>query len=216
VRDRAVAAPPDANAGAGAAAFIGLTGALGAGKSEALAALGRLGAATLSTDSLVHELLMTPELRQPLVERWGAEATTEEGGIDRSRVAAIVFERPEELAWLEAELHPRVGERVAAWRDSLPGEREVAVVEVPLLFETGMDGVFDATVAIVAEDATRARRAGVRGIAEFEGREARQLPQDEKASRATHVVRNDGTLEQLEAELARLWPKLREAARSRA
>ena len=119
-------------------AFIGLTGAVAAGKSEALAALERLGAATISSDALVHELLASPEVRRLLVERWGEEVAPE-GRVDRARVGAIVFASADELTWLESVLHPRVGERLAAWRAALPDAHEVAVVEVPLLFETDME-----------------------------------------------------------------------------
>jgi dephospho-CoA kinase len=186
-----------------AAPFIGLTGAIAAGKSEALAALGRLGAATLSSDAVVHELLSSERVRELLVERWGAEVAPG-GEVDRARVGAIVFDQPDELAWLESALHPLVGERIAAWRASLPDDVPLAVVEIPLLFETGLESSFDATVAIVAEDATRVERAGERGTEALEGRAARQLPQDEKAARATYVVHNDGAVADLEAALEAL------------
>jgi dephospho-CoA kinase len=208
-----VPAPPDRTVPAGGPAFVGLTGAVAAGKSEALAALARLGAATLSSDAIVHELLGSERVRDRLVDRWGPDVAPS-GMVDRSKVGALVFERPEELGWLEAELHPLVGEEVASWRTSLPEDVAVAVVEVPLLFEAGMGPAFDATVAIVADDAARMLRAGARGTDALSDREARQLSQEEKASRATFVVSNDGTIEELEAALEALWPRLREAAGS--
>jgi len=183
--------------------FVGLTGAIAAGKSEALAALARLGAATLSSDAVVHELLGSDHIRELLVERWGEEVAPG-GAIDRARVGAIVFERPGELAWLESTLHPLVGERIAAWRAEVPDDAPAAAVEVPLLFETGMEAAFDATICVVADDSLRAKRAGARGTDALAGREERQLPQDEKALRASHVVHNDAGIEELEAELARV------------
>jgi len=192
---------------AAAPPFIGLTGAVAAGKSEALAALARLGAATLSSDEIVHELLGTERVRDLLVARWGEEVALN-GLVDRTRVGAIVFERPEELAWLEAVLHPLVGERVVAWRDDLAADLPAAVVEVPLLFETGLEGLFDATIAVVAPAELRAERAGARGTAAVDERVSRQLSQEEKAARATHVVRNDGSPEELEAALAALLPQI--------
>ena len=183
--------------------FIGLTGGIGAGKSDALAAAGRLGAATLSTDRVTHELLGSAEVRDLLVERWGPEVAPG-GEVDRAKVAELVFGRPEELSWLESELHPRVGAAVAAWREGLGPEVEVAVVEVPLLFEAGMEGAFDETVAVIASGAVREGRLGERGQPGLEGREGRQLTQDEKAARADHVIRNDGSIEQLEAELGKV------------
>jgi dephospho-CoA kinase len=181
--------------------FIGLTGGIGAGKTEALGALERLGAATLSTDAVTHELLAGEELRDRLVERWGEEVAPG-GAVDRQKVAELVFDRPDELAWLESELHPRVGKRLAEWRSALDPATEVAVVEVPLLFETGMEGLFDGVIAVVADDEIRERRLAARGSAEgLEGREERQLPQSEKVARASYAVRNEGTLDDLEREL---------------
>jgi dephospho-CoA kinase len=187
--------------------FLGLTGAIGAGKSEALAALGRLGAQTLSSDAVVHDLLATERVRDLLVGRWGPAAAPT-GTVDRDRVAAIVFERPDELAWLESTLHPLVAERIASWRESLPDEAPAAVVEVPLLFETGMEDVFDATICVVASDTHRRERAGARGTLGLDGRANRQLSQDEKAARATHVVPNDGRLDELEARLAEVLERV--------
>lgn len=181
--------------------FIGLTGGIGAGKSEALAAATRLGAATLSTDQVTHDLLGRADVVEALAERWGAEVAPG-GEVDRARVAEIVFADPDELAWLESQLHPRVGEQVLAWRASLDPSIEVAVIEVPLLFEASMDGAFDSTLAVIAADDVRERRLAERGQEGLAGREGRQLSQDEKASRADHVIRNDGTLDELERELA--------------
>jgi dephospho-CoA kinase len=186
---------------------IGLTGGIAAGKSEALGAFGRLGAATLSSDEVVHELLESQQLRDLLVERWGSEVARD-GGIDRSKIGEIVFADPEELVWLESQIHPLVGERTAAWLAALPAETAVAVVEVPLLFEVGRDEVFDTTVAVVTADEVRRARAEARGHALVDEREARQLSQDEKAERAEHVVLNDGSIEDLERALSALLAKL--------
>ncbi len=184
--------------------FVGLTGGIGAGKSAALEALDRLGAATLSSDAVVHEILTSEEAGRDLAERFGPEVAPG-GRVDRDAVANVVFNDPDARAWLEGYLWPRVGERVAAWRAEL-GSREppprAAVVEVPLLFESGMDAVFDHTIAVVAEDDLRADRIGVRGHTGVASRESRQLDQMEKAERADFDVRNDGTLEELERELA--------------
>jgi dephospho-CoA kinase len=187
---------------------IGLTGGIAAGKSEALAAFERLGAATLSSDAVVHELLDAEPLLSRIRERWGSEVAPR-GRVDRARVGEVVFADAGELRWLESQIHPLVGERIAAWLDSLPKATEIAVIEVPLLFEAGMEDAFDTTVAVVASDPVRRARAGARGHALVAEREARQLDQDEKASRAEHVIENDGSLEDLERELSALLAKLR-------
>jgi dephospho-CoA kinase len=146
-------------------------------------------------------------VRERLLDRWGGEVVAD-GAVDRGRVGAIVFDSTEELAWLESLLHPLVGERVAAWGSGLGPAFELAVVEVPLLFETSMEDAFDATVAVIAADETRADRAGLRGTELLEPRSDRQLPQEEKAARATYVLVNDGSLETLEREVAALVERL--------
>ncbi len=186
---------------------IGLTGGIAAGKSEALAAFERLGAATISSDAVVHELLETEPLLPLLIERWGRKVAPG-GRVDRDRIGSIVFADTEELKWLEGQIHPLVGKRIGSWLTSLPQDTDVAVVEVPLLFESGMDDVFDTTVAVIASDEVRRERASARGHTLVDEREARQLAQDEKASRAAHVVENDGSVADLERELSALVEKL--------
>ena len=191
--------------GAGQVPFVGLTGGVGSGKSTALAALAELGAATLSADAVVHELLGSDEVRDAIVSRLGGDVLAADGSVDRSAVAARVFERVEDRAWLEGVLWPRVGARIVEWRAEVDGlERlpRAAVVEVPLLFESGMDSVFDTTIAVVADEPLRAERANARGHTAVAERVGRQLTQHEKADRANHVVRNDGTREELKAELS--------------
>ena len=187
---------------------IGLTGGIAAGKSEALAAFERLGAATISSDAVVHELLDSEPLVGRLIERWGAEVAPE-GQVDRTKVGEIVFADRDELSWLESQIHPLVGERIGAWLSSLPDDAAVAVVEVPLLFESGMEGVFDTTVAVVAGEELRRGRAEARGHVLVDERETRQLAQADKASRAEHVIENEGTVDDLERALSGLVEKLK-------
>lgn len=187
---------------------IGLTGSVAAGKSAALAALGRLGAATISSDAIVHELLGTADVRDALSERWGPKVVAG-GDVDRGAVGRIVFADPAELTWLEALLHPLVGERIVDWMGGLGHDTRFAVVEVPLLFEGGLAETFDTTVTITATDAVRCRRAEERGTALVTERDSRQLTQDEKATRAEHVISNDGTVEELEGALAELLEGLK-------
>ncbi|HST69236.1 MAG TPA: dephospho-CoA kinase [Solirubrobacterales bacterium] len=187
---------------------IGLTGGIAAGKSEALKAFARLGAATLSSDAVVHELLEGEPLRGRLQERWGPEVVAD-GKVNRAKIGEVVFADPEQLTWLESQIHPLVQQRTAEWLTSLPAETEVAVVEVPLMFEVGSDKAFDATVSIVTSDEVRRERAAARGHALVDEREARQLTQTEKAERADHVIENDGSVEDLERALSALLARLR-------
>ncbi len=193
--------------------FVGLTGGMGAGKSTALAALERLGAAVLSSDAVVHELYAEEQLREAVVGRWGV-AMAPGGVVDRAAVAERAFARDEDRAWLEGLLWPLVGARVAAWLEQVRGSvtggprPRAAVVEVPLLFEAGLEGLYDATIAVVSEEALRRERAAQRGHALADERAARQLSQEEKARRATFVVRNDGSEEDLELGLSAVLDKL--------
>ncbi len=190
--------------------FVGLTGGIGAGKSTALAALERLGAATLSTDAVVHELYASDELRDAVVGRWGAEVAPG-GVVDRAAVARRAFASDAERDWLERLTWPRVGARMADWRraalDAQPPPVAL-VVEVPLLFEAGMDGAFDATIAVVAAEPLRAARAEARGLAALQRRGVRQLDQEAKARRATFAVPTDGSVPELEQELSVVLAKL--------
>lgn len=158
----------------------------------------------------MHELLTGSDLRQVLVDRWGDEVAPG-GSVDRAAIARIVFERTGEREWLQSVLWPRVGERMAEWVRALEGRDpppRAAVVEVPLLFESGMEGVFDKTIAVVADEDVRAERAGARGHEGLEGRTSAQLSQEEKSQRADFTIRNDGTLSELEEKLSKLLDSL--------
>jgi dephospho-CoA kinase len=192
--------------------FVGLTGGLGAGKSTALAALGRLGAAVLSSDAVVHELYEGDELRAAVIARFGPEVAPA-GVVDRAAVARRAFASEEDRAWLEGVVWPLVGARVAGWLDQVRAQSPAppaAVVEVPLLFEAGLQGLYDATIAVVSAEELRRERAAARGHAVVDERAARQLSQQEKARQATFVVRNDGTVHDLERELSAVLGKLGE------
>lgn len=196
--------------GPAAIPFVGLTGAMGAGKSSALEALARLGAATLSTDRVVHDLYERPDVLEAVVERWG-EGVAPGGMIDRAQVARHAFAGAGERAWLEGLLWPLVGAEVQSFREkaSAASPPPVAmVVETPLLFEAGMESAYDATIVVVAEEPLRLERAAARGHAAVDERHDRQLSQEEKAERATFVVTNDGSFEDLEAALAGVLARL--------
>jgi dephospho-CoA kinase len=118
-----------------------------------------------------------------------------------------VFADPAERIWLEGLLWPLVAERIVAFREDLLTRRPpppVGVIETPLLFEAGMDAAYDATIAVIADDHLRTERASARGHESLAARELRQLSQDEKARRATYVIGNSGTIDDLEVAVARV------------
>jgi dephospho-CoA kinase len=163
--------------------------------------------ATLSTDAVVHELYGSPEVRDRVLERF--PEAVKGGEVDRSALASLAFGAEGGREWLEGLLWPLVGERVAAFRAE--NEDRPAVVEVPLLFESGMEGAFDHTIAVVAAEDLRAERAGARGHEAVDQRTGRQLSQDEKSQRADFTVRNDGTISALKAELEEILRQIRKA-----
>ena len=168
---------------------VAITGGIGAGKSEALAAFGRHGAATLSADEVVHDLIAhDDEVRAALRDQLGST--------ERAQLADAVFGDAERLAWLEELLHPRVRERTDAWLEQV--EAPVAVVEIPLLYETGGERRFDKVVVVTAPAAVRSSRSSAAGGT----REARLIPDPEKAARADYVYENNGSLEELEQFVA--------------
>jgi dephospho-CoA kinase len=190
--------------------FIALTGGIGAGKSTALAALERLGAAVISTDAVVHELYAADQVRDAVVARFGHEVAPG-GVVDRGQLATVAFATAESRAWLEGLIWPLVRERVAAWRtrseQAAPRPRAL-VVEVPLLFEAGHERVYDATIAVTADEDVRRDRAGARGHRAVDERDSRQLSQADKAARATYVVANDGDVDELERKLSSMLAML--------
>jgi dephospho-CoA kinase len=181
---------------------VAVTGGIGAGKSEALRAFARHGAAVISSDEIVHELLREdPEVRRAVVERLGPGVLGADGSIDRARVGEVVFSDPEALRWLEELLHPRVVARYLRWREELAEQPEppgVCVTEVPLLYEVGGESSFDKVVVVTASPETRISRR----IGPMRDRERRLLTDEEKASRADYVYVNDGTRDELDEFVA--------------
>ena len=181
---------------------VALTGGIAAGKSEALHSFERHGAAVSSSDDVVHRLYREDEgLQAALRERWG-DSVFRDGEVDRAGIGHIVFADRAELAWLESELHPRVRAATDAWLAAQTAD--VAVAEIPLLFETGGQDRFDRIVVVTAPPEVRNARRGA--VAD---REQRLVPEEEKVRRADFHYVNDGSLEQLDAFVAGVLEELR-------
>ena len=191
---------------------VAVTGGIGAGKSTALESFRRHGAATVSSDEIVHHLLATdPAVKTALVERLGEEILGEDGAPDRERIAFRVFRDPEALDFLEKLLHPLVSREYMAWREQLaklPNPPRVCVTEVPLLYEVGAETRFDKVVVITAPTKLReSRRGGWK-----DDREARLVPDREKAKRADFTYVNTGTPDELDAWVAEVMATLTRAS----
>lgn len=190
--------------------FVGLTGTIGAGKTTALEICQRLGAATLSSDAVVHELYEHPDVRAAVTDRWGDQVAPGDK-VDRAAVARLAFAQDSERQWLEQLLWPLVGAELAAWRDRLDADfsaAPIAVVEIPLLFEADLDRFFDFTVVVVTEEAVSKERAVARGHHFVSERGRRQFSQDEKVARATYVLNNHGSITDLERQVSDLITQL--------
>ena len=187
---------------------VAITGGIGAGKSEALRAFREAGAATVSSDEIVHHLLHSdPEVKQAIVQEFGEGVVGADGGIDRRRVAEVVFGDRAKLDFLERLLHPLVSREYLTWREQLaelPSPPEVCVTEVPLLYETGGDKRFDKVVVITAPAKLREQRRRVRR----DDRDRRLLPDAEKVKRADFVYVNIGSLDDLDAWVAGVMDEL--------
>jgi dephospho-CoA kinase len=187
---------------------VAITGGIGAGKSEALYAFQKAGAATVSSDEIVHHLLRAdPEVKEAIVRELGKDVLDDEGAIDRRRVADKVFGDRKKLDFLEQLLHPRVAAEYLRWREQLaelPNPPRVTVTEVPLLYETGGEQRFDKVVVITAPAKLREQRRRVRR----DNRDMRLLPDKEKVKRADFAYVNTGTLEDLDAWVADVMGKL--------
>jgi dephospho-CoA kinase len=186
---------------------VAITGGIGAGKSEALAAFARHGAATVSSDEIVHHLLRADDVKAAIVARMGLGVVSPDGEIDRGALGTVVFNDRAALQWLEELLHPLVSVEYFRWREdlaALPNPPKVCVTEVPLLYETGGQARFDKVVVITAP--TKLRRA--RSDVAIDDREARFLPDSDKVKLADYSFKNTGSIEELDAFVASVMEEL--------
>lgn len=191
---------------------VAITGGIGAGKSTALAAFRAHGAATVSSDEIVHHLLAADDsVRTALVAFFGEGILGEDGRPDRSRIAAVVFNDPDALAFLEGLLHPLVSREYLEWRRRLAEvdpPPNVCVTEVPLLYESGGESRFDRVVVITAPRQLREQRRRV----PLDNRDVRLIDDREKVKRADFHYVNTGTPEDLDAWVAGVIDTLMRAA----
>ena len=191
---------------------VGLTGGIATGKSTVLKMLADMGASVLSADSIVHELLDSDaDVRRRVVAGFGPECVREDGGLDRAWLGRVVFSDARKRRELEEIIHPAVISRIAAWLEAESRRgTAVCVVEVPLLFETGLQGMFDTTVVVSSEHDVQAHRLNNRGLSpgESAARMGAQMPLADKEELAGYVLRNDGSLDELRTRVREFWENL--------
>jgi dephospho-CoA kinase len=198
---------------------VGLTGGIGAGKSEALRLLAERGATIVDADRIAREVVEpgTPGLAA-VVAAFGAEILTPEGTLDRPRLGRIVFADPERRRALNAIIHPLVRARAAELRAAAAPDA-IVVEDVPLLAENQLQGNYDAVIVVDASEATRlARLTRLRGMSEEDARSrmAAQASREERLRIADLVLRNDGELADLARQVDQAWERLRaQAGRAR-
>jgi dephospho-CoA kinase len=178
---------------------VGLTGGIGAGKSTALSLFQELGALTISADEVVHSLYVEPEVKDKLAAHFGPTVLDARGEVDRKRLAEAVRGRGRELRWLEKLTHPRVAEEIERRiSEATPGA--VLVCEVPLLFESRSEGLFDLIVTVEAGRENRRLRSVRRfDLAMFSELEGLQASSEQRVAGSDAAFFNDGDVEQLRA-----------------
>lgn len=192
--------------------IIGLVGGIASGKSAVAAELARLGAVVLDADQAAHEVINSPEVKQMLVERWGAEVLDRTGSVDRGKVAERVFSlesgKNAELRFLEQTLHPRIRQQFETELATLAASGvKAAVIDAPLLVEAGWAPLCDSVVLVDSSREKRLERAAQRNWSEeeFIRREAAQMPIEEKSRRATHTIPNDSSHKALREHVQSFW-----------
>ncbi|WP_016907103.1 dephospho-CoA kinase [Streptomyces xiaopingdaonensis] len=191
---------------------VGLTGGIGAGKSEVSRLLADLGAVVIDADRTAREVVEpgTPGLAAVVAE-FGEEMLTPQGKLDRPKLGALVFSDPERLAALNAIVHPLVAAR-SAELEAAAGSYDVVVHDVPLLVENGLAPRYDSVIVVDAPEETRMDRlVRLRGMApeEARARVAAQATREERLAVADFVVENDGALADLESRVRAVWRQLR-------
>jgi dephospho-CoA kinase len=192
---------------------VGLTGGIGSGKSEVARRLAEKGATVVDADLVAREVVEpgTAGLRR-VVEEFGPGVLRPDGTLDRPALGALVFADPQKLQALNAIVHPLVGQRTAELIEQAQASgAQICVHDVPLLVESGLAAAYEVLVVVAADPATQlARLTGDRGMTEAEARQriAAQAPLADKVAVATHVIRNDGSLEELVEQVERLWESL--------
>ena len=200
--------------------MVGLTGGIGSGKSAVSRLLAEHGAVVVDADLVAREVVEPgTEGLAKVVAEFGEQVLRPDGTLDRPALGALVFADPEKLAALNSIVHPLIGQRTAELLEQARASgAEVLVHDVPLLVESHLAEAYDAVVVVAADPETQvARLTALRGMSEQEARQriAAQAPLADKLAVATHVISNDGPIEELAPQVDRLWADLTAEVASR-
>jgi len=190
--------------------YLGLTGGIGSGKSTAARMFADLGATVIDADAIAKEVLEPGQLGyESIVNKFGDEILDSSGNVDRSALAAKVFENSAELKELEDIVHPAVASKVLEIRESLPAGVTV-IYDTPLLVEKKLQDQFDQVVVVLAPEPLRTQRLIDRGLAERDiaARMSKQASDDQRREVANFVIDNVGSLAQLRAQVQNVWNQI--------
>ena len=191
---------------------VGLTGGIGAGKSTVADLFSQKGAVVIRSDELARQVIepQTPGFQQ-VIDRFGEDFVNSEGYIDRAKLAQIVFQDDAALKDLENIVHPLVRSKTNQIIDQHTSET-IIVNEIPLLLEKKMESLFDFLVIVISSEKNRLERLAQRGLTteQATARMSKQVSDDERKAAADFLIVNDGNLDQLEADVEKIWQTLQE------
>jgi dephospho-CoA kinase len=191
---------------------VGLTGGIGAGKSTVADLFSKRGAVVIRSDELARQVIepQTPGFKQ-VTSRFGNEIVNDEGNIDRAKLAQVVFNDDVALKDLENIVHPLVRERTNQLMSEQTSET-IIVNEIPLLLEKKMESLFEFLVIVISNEKNRLERLSQKGVSEDQAkaRMAKQVNDQERKAAADFLIVNDGNLDQLEADVEKIWQTLQE------
>lgn len=190
--------------------YLGLSGGIGSGKSTVAKILTDLGAVVIDADVIAREVLEPGQIGyENTILTFGESVLSESGSIDRKKLAELVFQNPEQLAKLEAIIHPAVIDRVMQIRESLP-ETSIVVYDTPLMFEKQLQSQFDKVLIVSADTELRRSRLLDRGLElnDINARMGNQATDEQRESIADFVIQNNGSLVQLQEQVAKVWQQI--------
>ena len=190
--------------------YLGLSGGIGSGKSTVAKIFADLGAVVIDADAIAREVLEPGQIGyENTILTFGESVLSESGSIDRKKLADLVFNNPEQLAKLEAIIHPAVIARVAQIRESLP-DTSIVVYDTPLLVEKNLQGQFDKVIIVLADAKIIIDRLVTRGLElpDIEARISNQATDSQRRDVADYIISNNGSIQELQDNVTKVWKQL--------